>query len=156
MPSNFTEVARLNTVFGKDTVGWDWEEIRNQFKLVAEEFKETYDAIQDEDKAATVGECCDVLVTVYGLLHLVGVDADLAMKRVSDSNFSKLCITPQDLNATAAHYISLGMAVETAGELPEAYVRVREDCTDINGRTYPRGKFLKSVNYKGTSLEGVL
>lgn len=154
--TNFTEVARLNNVFGNTPTGWDWERLKRQFMLVAEEFRETYDAIRDEDKAEVVDGCCDLLVVTYGLLHLAGVDADEAMSRVSSSNFSKLCTTAEELNSTVAHYSSLGVVVDAAGELPEAYVRVIEDCTDNTGKPYPRGKFLKSVKWQSPTFEGVL
>jgi hypothetical protein len=154
--SNFLEVKHMNEVFGNNAVGWDWGRLQRQFLLIAEEFRETYDAIQDEDKTEVVDGACDLLVTAYGLLHLAGVDADLAMSRVNESNLSKLCITAEELSASVAHYARLGVMVEGAGELPEAYVRVIEDCEDNTGKPYPKGKFLKSVEWKGPNFEGVV
>jgi hypothetical protein len=154
--SNFTEVQKLNNIFGNTTVGWEWSRLERQFLLVAEEFKESYEALRDQDKTEVVDGCCDLLVTVYGLLHIAGVDADVAMARVNESNLSKLCITAEELNASVAHYGRLGVMVEGAGELPEAYVRVTEDCEDNTGKPYPKGKFLKSVEWKGPNFEGVV
>jgi predicted HAD superfamily Cof-like phosphohydrolase len=154
--SNFRAVAQLNEAFGNTEVGWDWERLQRQFHLIAEEFKESHDAIEARDKKEVVDGCCDLLVTVYGLLHLAGVDADAAMRRVSASNFSKLCTTAEVVEKTLKHYANLGVSVSPQGELPKAYVVVTEDCHDISGKFYPAKKFLKSVNWKAPSFEGLL
>jgi hypothetical protein len=124
--------------------------------LIAEGFKESYDAIEARDKKEVVDGCADLLVVTYGLLHLAGVDADAAMRRVSESNFSKLCTTAEVAEKTLKHYANLGVSVQIHGELPKAYIMVGEDCHDISGKFYPRGKFLKSVEWKAPSFEGLL
>jgi phosphoribosyl-ATP pyrophosphohydrolase len=156
MSSNFRAVAQLNDVFGNTSVGWDWDRLKRQFHLIAEEFKETHDAIGEFDKREVVDGCCDLLVVTYGLLHLAGVDADAAMREVSKSNFSKLCATPEIAEKSLKHYANLGVSVCLQGDCPSAYVSVTEDCHDISGKFYPRGKFLKSVTWKAPSFEDLL
>jgi uncharacterized protein YabN with tetrapyrrole methylase and pyrophosphatase domain len=154
--SNFRAVAQLNEAFGNTEVGWDWERLQRQFHLIAEEFKETHDAIEARDKKEVVDGCADLLVVTYGLLHLAGVDADAAMRVVSESNFSKLCSSPEVAEKTLKHYANLGVSVSLQGDVPTAYVSVTEDCHDISGKFYPRGKFLKSVEWKEPSFKGLL
>lgn len=154
--SNFQQVSKLNTVFGKGVVGWDWDALKDQFHLITEEFKELHDALEDEDKTAVALECADLLVVAYGLLHRAGVDADKVMDRISESNFSKLCTSAEELSSTVTHYASLGVSVEGVGEPPEAYVRVTEGCTDLSGRYYPKGKFLKSLSWERPNTKGIV
>lgn len=151
--SNFQKVKKMNEIFGKGSVGWDWPALEKQFHLVVEEFKETHDAIEAKDRVEVVDGACDLLVVVYGLLHLSGVDADAAFAEVMSSNMSKVCTTAEDTYKTLDKYVDLDVNVSVEGNLPECYIRVNEDCYDKNGKFYPRGKFLKSILWKEPELE---
>nr|WP_315984038.1 nucleoside triphosphate pyrophosphohydrolase family protein [Aliamphritea spongicola] len=46
----------------------------------------------------------DVLVTTYGMAHVLGIDADQDMATVQASNLSKLCKTQEEVEQTLAYY----------------------------------------------------
>jgi hypothetical protein len=150
--NNFQKVVQLNEVFGKEPVGWKWDTLCTQVNLIAEEFSELDTAFRSKDKKEILDGAGDILVVTYGLLHLIGVNADAVMEEISQSNFSKLIKGPEEAQATLDHYRELGVKVKLAGMFPKAYVKVSKDSTDINGKYYPVGKFLKNVNWKSPDM----
>ena len=58
--------------------------------LVAEEFDELINAMDDRDLVAIAKEACDLLVVVYGTLVEYGINADDVFEMVHKSNMSKL------------------------------------------------------------------
>jgi len=153
--SNFEEVSYFNNVCGnsageKDNP--DWSIAESQLQLIAEEFFELHQAIEDKDITAMRDGIADTLVTVYGLAYRMGVDADADILEVCKSNLSKLCITDEEVNATLKHYADMCVAVyATDDELPVA-IRVTYDHT-VGGKFYPKAKILKSIYWQSPDLK---
>jgi hypothetical protein len=150
--NNFQKVVQLNEAFGKGSVGWKWDTLCTQVNLIAEEFIELDTAFRTKDEKEVLDAAGDLLVVTYGLLHLIGVNADAVMEEISQSNFSKLIKGPEEAQATLDHYHKIGVKVKLAGTFPKAYVKVVEASTDVNGKDYPVGKFLKNVNWKSPDM----
>lgn len=68
-------VALTNNTFGNFPMKEiDWGRLTNQFALVKEEYEELVNAYNQNDLKEIRDGICDVLVTVYGLLHISNAD----------------------------------------------------------------------------------
>lgn len=154
--SNFTDVSFLNTVFGNqqgDLSNPDWQKAAKQLHLIQEEMAELVEGIDTKNIAEVRDAIADVLVTTYGMAHILGIDADADMAAVQESNLSKLCKTEQEIENTLAFYQQeKGLDVYSGGELPEAYVKSAKDQTGTDGKFYPAHKFLKNTNWHEPKL----
>lgn len=65
-----------------------------QFKmylgLIAEEYKELTEAINNNDQLETLDALIDILVVTVGTIHSMGADAEGAWKEVMATNFAKI------------------------------------------------------------------
>jgi NTP pyrophosphatase (non-canonical NTP hydrolase) len=147
--SNFTEVSRLNEIMGnrKGCAINNPNHAFSQFLLITEEMDELQKALNDKDIKEIRDAIADVLVTTYGLAHVLGIDADKDMEEVQQSNLSKLCTTEAEAAETIEAYDRIGVKVSTRGEVPEIVIVSNCDQSDIKGKFYPAGKFLKCVNW---------
>jgi len=149
--SNFTDVSYLNSVFGNakgDSTSPDWQKAAKQLHLIQEELAELVEGIEKHDVSEVRDAIADVLVTTYGMAHILGIDADSDMAAVQASNLSKLCKTEDEVEKTLAFYQNeKGLEVYAGGELPEAYIKSAKDQTGSDGKFYPAHKFLKSINW---------
>lgn len=149
--SNFTDVSLLNTVFGNlkgDLNSPDWQKAAKQLQLIQEEMAELVEGIETKNVAEVRDAIADVLVTTYGMAHILGIDADADMSAVQASNMSKLCKTEQEIETTLAFYRDeKGLDVYAGGDLPQAWVKSRKDQTGTDGKFYPANKFLKNTNW---------
>lgn len=154
--SNFTDVSFLNTVFGnqKGELGSpDWQKAAKQLQLIQEEMAELVEGIDTKNATEVRDAIADVLVTTYGMAHILGIDADADMAAVQESNLSKLCKTEQEIEDTLAFYQQeKGLEVYAGGELPKAYVKSAKDQTGSDGKFYPAHKFLKNTNWHEPKL----
>jgi len=153
--SSFDRVSYFNNVCGNsagDKDDPDWSIAESQLQIIAEEFFELHQAIEDKDVTAMRDGIADTLVTVYGLAYRMGVDADSDMDTVCNSNMSKLCITDEEVEATLKHYADMNVAVyATDDELP---VAVRSTCDHtVGGKFYPKAKILKSIYWQSPDLK---
>ncbi|MBY4677109.1 nucleoside triphosphate pyrophosphohydrolase family protein [Marinobacterium arenosum] len=155
--SNFTDVSFLNTVFGNqkgDPSQPDWQKAAKQLQLIQEEMAELVEGIDTHNLAEVRDAIADVLVTTYGMAHILGIDADRDMAAVQQSNLSKLCKTEQEIEDTLAFYRQeKGLEVYAGGELPEAYVKSAKDQEGKDGKFYPAHKFLKNINWHEPVLD---
>ena len=154
--NNFQKVVQLNEVFGKGSVGWEWNQLHSQMNLIDEEHKELEDALCNEDKEGVIDAVGDLLVVSYGLLHLAGINADEVMARISAANFSKLLVNQTEAEETLYKYNTLDVKTKVTGDYPKAYIVVIKDCIDTMGKFYPKGKFLKNVNWKAPKYGDLL
>ncbi len=147
--SNFTEVSRFNELFGKrkGCVLVNKNHALVQLELLHEELAELIYAIDTDDVTEIRDGVCDVLVIAYGMGHVYGLDVDKDMEEVQQSNLSKLCTTEAEAAETIEQYNRIGVKVSTRGSAPEIVIVSNCDQSDINGKFYPCGKFLKSVNW---------
>lgn len=149
--SNFTDVALLNTVFGNlkgDLSSPEWQKAAKQLQLIQEEMAELVEGIETKNTAEVRDAIADVLVTTYGMAHILGIDADADMAAVQASNMSKLCKTETEIEATLAFYRDeKGLDVYAGGELPQGWVKSSKDQTGSDNKFYPANKFLKNTNW---------
>ena len=149
--SNFSDVSFLNSVFGNvlgDKSNPDWQKAAKQLHLIKEELAELVEGIDNQDLSEVRDAIADVLVTTYGMAHVLGIDADKDMATVQASNLSKLCKTQDEVDQTLAYYSEeVGLQVYSGGELPKAFIKSTEDQTGKDGKFYPAHKFLKCINW---------
>lgn len=155
--SNFTDVSYLNTVFGNlqgDLNNPDWGKAAKQLHLIQEELAELVEGIENHDVTEIRDAIADVLVTTYGMAHILGIEADKDMAAVQASNLSKLCKADSEVQDTLTYYQNeVGLEVYSGGELPEAYIKSGKDQTGKDGKFYPAHKFLKSINWHEPKLD---
>lgn len=155
--SNFQDVSKLNTYIGNprgDLNAVDWELLARQYELIKEEFEELGRAIQERDITELRDGTADVLVTTYGLAHRAGFDADEDMAEVQRSNMSKFCSDRMEAVETAHKYEKLGVLCNYNQPSPGVIAVVSaDDQTGFDGKAYPKGKLLKSVNFKEPNFQ---
>lgn len=152
----FAGVCFTNLTFGKPTLDPKdpqfWQKLVGQLSLVAEELKETAEAMAAQDMRGVRDGVSDLLVTAMGIAHLAGFDVEDDMKQVLKSNMSKVCPNLVDANNTSQKYWDIGVntKIEQCKTVPGGYiVKVDGDQTGEDGKFYPDNKFLKSVgNFK--------
>lgn len=152
--SNFKMMAMLNTLAGNNSNA-GWEAIKKQLKLVQDELKELSDGIDAKDIHELRDGIADVLVTIYGLAHRAGIDADADLLEVVLSNLTKF--DPEgtsDIQRTVKKYLDIGVeTVQLVSPNPvgEGELLVTKSAYDQNGtdgKNYPKGKWLKSANFE--------
>jgi len=153
--SNFNDVSYLNSIWGNskgDKENPDWSIAESQLQLIAEEFFELHQAIEEKNITEVRDAIADVLVTCYGMAHRLGIDADSDMAEVHKSNLSKLCLTQEEVTQTLKHYADQCISVYApTQDLPVA-VRVTYSHT-VDGKLYPKAKILKSINWREPKFE---
>ncbi|MCO4756612.1 MAG: nucleoside triphosphate pyrophosphohydrolase family protein [Oceanospirillaceae bacterium] len=154
--SNFTDVSFLNTVFGNQKGEYgtpNWEKAAKQLHLIQEELAELVEGIEKQDVTEVRDAIADVLVTTYGMAHILGIDADADMAAVQESNLSKLCKTEDEIAQTLAYYENeIGIEVYAGGELPKAFIKSAKDQNGKDSKFYPAHKFLKNINWHEPKL----
>lgn len=154
--SNFTDVSFLNTVFGNQKGEYgtpNWEKAAKQLHLIQEELAELVEGIEKQDVTEVRDAIADVLVTAYGMAHILGIDADADMAAVQESNLSKLCKTEDEIAQTLAYYENeVGIEVYAGGELPKAFIKSAKDQNGKDSKFYPAHKFLKNINWHEPKL----
>lgn len=74
--SRFDGVAFTNNTFNKPPIDKAdpsyWKKLESQYKIILEEAQETVEAAEDSNHGLLRDACCDVDVTVLGLIHLMG------------------------------------------------------------------------------------
>lgn len=170
--SPFSKIAMFNTLIG-NTNAASLEGLRAQFEMVREEFDETEEAIRHLELIATgeynaeelggFGYCpqtalrdgiADVLVTVYGLAHRAGINADADLMVVHESNMSKFIVPGTDIAPHMEHFrVHYGLEnvlyKETHGW---GAFTSGEDQTGKDGKFYPVGKLLKPMTFHNPVL----
>lgn len=113
MKTNFERISEWNTKMGvKKGNPNNYESVKLGVDLVEEELREVYEEIFDQfgdikedlNMNNLSKEIGDLLFVVYGLAHRLGINADLAASRVTDSNDSKFCSTVEEAIETQKHY----------------------------------------------------
>lgn len=167
----FFDVTFMNDVFGRlqanshDPVA----AMPMQAGLIQEELDELKDAVakittRDESGALAPSTeefneirdaIADILVVTLGAAAILGYDVSHDMQMVFESNMSKLVKNEADWEATKAKYAAIGVEVELRGSFPVAYALVAKTVT-INGKVYPKGKFMKSVTFVDPDLSEIV
>lgn len=164
--TTFEKVSALNLAFGNvkgNVLDPNKQAILNQAFLCLEEAKEMieegFPGIKltiDVDKGAWDGsinlkEVLDAqgdLTTVNdGVAHIVGVDGNRVYDKVDASNRTKFIRCQEEVGPAIQHYIDKGFQgtdLYLEGKYPEVCIKVAGDVM-VNGKFYPKGKFLKNV-----------
>lgn len=146
--TNFQKVVEFNELGGnakgcainKDNIV-DEEKFIAQLKLIEEEFNELRDAESISDVRDAIA---DMLVTTYGMAHVLRLDADKDMEIVCDSNISKFCKDEEEARMTQQKYDLDGLS--TFIRMPA--VISSKDQYNKYGKYFPKGKILKSIYFK--------
>lgn len=164
MKSNAQLVWEFNKVFQRKQLealeafneGSELENLGSQIELMDEELQEIKDAIKDGDWEALKDGVIDLLVVTYGLGYVMNIDCDKGLQEVNRANMSKLCKSQGEVVATTGYYNSIGVecSVQLVGESLWV-VKSTKDQKDMNDKFYPKGKFLKNVNWSEPDLFGI-
>jgi hypothetical protein len=150
----------------------------NQYKQLAEEAEELNSACKFEDHIEIldgIGDYMFVLATIgllksylqrtsfpnkalftfQGLISWLEPTQELigyCLDAVVTSNLSKFDKDMTEASNTVAHYATLNVKTEALFDIKSNlwFIKVTRDCIDTDGKTYHKGKILKSVtNYRG-------
>lgn len=148
MPNDqIAKINKINAIAGNPS-NQGWEAIHHQLKICASEFAELTDAIEAHDVNELRDGIADVLFTIFGLAHRAGLDAERDLDVVILSNLSKFDRTETDALLTKAKYDALGVPTDVRTHDANGtiyYITVVDaDCVGTDGKTYPKGKYLKS------------
>ncbi len=115
--------------------------------LLQEELKELQKAIADNDLPEIADALCDLQYVLSGAVLEFGLGKKFKalFDEVHRSNMSKTCATPEEAEATQAHYKGRGF---------ESYVKKVGDQYLVFRKN--DNKTLKSVNYSPADLKGIL
>ena len=155
--SNYENVLEFNKSFGVKTITTpvpdifdkDPELVKYRLSLIAEEFTELKDAIDNFDYIEVIDALTDILYVTYGFYTAIGIDGDKAFKLVHESNMSKLCKTEEEAIKTVEFYKLDGRYDSPAYRLSpdRKYYIVHNESTS---------KILKSIYYKPVSFNTIL
>ena len=149
--SNFLDVVELNDCIGNpkgNITNLDWTVLESQLALIKEEFEELMDAVRQRDITEVRDATADILVTTYGMAHRAGFDADADMAEVHRSNMSKFCHADHEACDTAVAYERLGINVIFRYLADKRIAVISAKAQTVNNKFYPKGKLLKSINFK--------
>lgn len=155
MQSNFEKVCVFNELIGNKPCNgsMNWSKLSTQYALIKEEFEELTEAMELTKVSDVRDAISDILVTTYGLAYLVGVNADHDFDKVHATNMSKFCKTSVEALETGAKYEQQGIQVDyrthnvQEGTTLIAVISAK-DQFNTNGKFFPYGKLLKSVNFQ--------
>jgi NTP pyrophosphatase (non-canonical NTP hydrolase) len=155
--TTFQKNTLMNLAFGNakgDKANPDWDALERQYRISKSEMDEIGQAIEDRDFEQLIDGIADVTTTNDGLAHIAGINGDVALQCVYQSNMSKFCATQEEVDATIAKYEALGVVLTVHGEFPAKYVRSAQP-QYLKGELIPAGKFLKGVKYQGPDFSAV-
>jgi hypothetical protein len=152
--SNFQQVCDINATAG-NTVNPNWTTVKRQLAIIEREWVELNTHIEDKDAGENLAnirdDLCDVLVTVYGMGYLLGLDLDADMLVATEALKSRFDTTPEDYEHTRQKYLALGVPVMcriVSRNGMQYYVTVcTSDVIGTNGEKYVKGKWLKSYKF---------
>lgn len=133
---------------------------KHQMDIIDLEVDELRDGIDTNDLHEIIDGVGDGLFTLLGLAGRYGFDAAEVLRRVNESQFSKFDKNMDDLLDTRTKYTRLGVETffikkEYGGET--VYVtKVSETATGTDGKTYLKGKWLKSVNFQEPRFDDMI
>lgn len=170
----FKSVQLMNVLFGN--VGGDaetlmlnpadegWERVVKQCNNIAGtpggiikgEVKELQDALIKRDFNEIRDALCDIMVFTLGAYHMLGVDAEKDMRSVISALMSRFCKNDEELRLTKEKYAHLGVELYEQGNFPYKCLKSTHDQTGLDNDIYPKGKFVKCVNYSKPVFYSVL
>lgn len=151
--SIFDHVSDMNVAFGNakgDPTAINWDRLNSQCKNLKKELQELMDALAERNTDKVRDALCDLQVFTQGAQHIMGVDGDDDMLAVLDGVMSRFCKDEAELAATETKYRNLGVEFYVEGVFPNVCLKSAFDRGGDaeSGFEYPKGKFLKSANYR--------
>jgi predicted HAD superfamily Cof-like phosphohydrolase len=122
--------------------------VKLRLDLIREEVKELEDAVNNNDMTETFDALSDILYVVYGMGAAFGLDLDLGMGLVHDSNMSKICSLEEEARKTVDNYRKLftdGKSVYDSVTYRPCEAKGHESKFVIFNES--TGKILKNINY---------
>lgn len=150
--SNFDDAAMVNLLAGNLSNG-GWQAADHQMDVIQSEWNELSEGVATRDIEETRDGIIDVLFTVYGLAHRLGMNADDDWDTMMTSQMSKFDVSEDDALETKEKYHRKGMATVTVDRFhpltgERLYVTLSsKDQMDDKGRYCPKGKWLKSYKF---------
>ncbi|MEM7105833.1 MAG: nucleoside triphosphate pyrophosphohydrolase family protein [Bacteroidota bacterium] len=116
--------------------------------LLSEEVKELQEAINDNDLVEIADALCDIQYVLSGAVLEFGLGEKFTelFNEVQRSNMSKACKTPEEAEATMAHYAKRDGTESYYAEKDGLYLVYRKG----------DNKTLKSINYSPADLASIL
>ena len=157
--TDFKKIIEFNKAFGVtthttpqlDIFDKDPKLVTYRLALVAEEFQELQDAIQNKDFIEVIDGLCDIQYVVLGFYTAIGIDADRAFDIVHQSNMSKLCNTEEEAQESVRVY---------RAEIPQRYdsPAYRKADDNVHWVVYNQNtkKILKSHKYTPANFSSIL
>lgn len=121
-----------------------WAKLERQCKNILAEYNELMRAIAARDVDAVRDALCDIHVFAYGGHHFMGYQASTDLESVVEALYSRFCHDEHTLEATKAHFDSMGVEYYVEGTFPTVCLKSAKDQMMPE---YPKGKFLKCVDY---------
>ena len=155
--TNFDIVSKLNDAAG-NTKNPTWEVAEKQFKIIELEFNELRKALANKDVTKLRDGIADNLVTVYGLAHRLGIDANKDMACVTDALWTRFDVSEANALLTKEKYLALGVPTfirKTTVDGTVLFITIVEaDVTGLDDEFYPAGRWLKAKFFKEPEFEG--
>ena len=144
--SIFTKATMIFKLFGAKKLLNDatMNSISNEVANIQSEVDELKEAVVQNDKAEVVDALGDIMMFCLQTAYRLDVNMQPIMEDIINSQYSKLCSTPEDVLLTRDYYSSIN--VETYAIQHGAYTIVKSlgNQTGSDGKEYPNDKVLKN------------
>ena len=91
MTNPFRDQEKFMKACDQTTGGeFDQDQFAMYLGLIEEEYKELWEAVNNNDQLETLDALIDILVVTIGAIHSMGSDAEGAWKEVMMTNFAKI------------------------------------------------------------------
>jgi predicted HAD superfamily Cof-like phosphohydrolase len=91
MTNPFRDQEKFMKACDQTTGGeFDQDQFAMYLGLIEEEYKELWEAVNNNDQLETLDALVDILVVTIGALHSMGADVEGAWKEVMSTNFAKI------------------------------------------------------------------
>ena len=100
-----------------------------------------------------------LVALIKGLCELLDVDEGVLMKRITISNLTKVCTSPEETQATVKKYQDMGVDVYTKENTVRGVLMCNVYSSKeqtVGGKMYRENKFLKSVNFEEPVLNDLV
>lgn len=134
----------------------DKEKIGLSLDLMEEEFNETIDAFDNNDKVEFLDGIIDMIFILNNMIHFSGISKKLlddAFDEVLDSNFSKFCYSEDEANQTVELYAKGDHPDKMGEKIPVVWEEVHG--LYVIKRAEDK-KIMKSYVYKKADLKKIL
>lgn len=90
MSNPFRDQEKFMRACDQSVEGFNEKQFNLYLNLIKEEYKELFEANQEDDRVEMLDALIDILVVTIGAIHSMGADGEGAWKEVMRSNFAKI------------------------------------------------------------------